>query len=537
MIKERIADADVSGLRPEGDNPFLTRQMWIIVLIALAVRLVTAYNTYVVNLDGCIYIHQARAFHFGMLDQLTACAGRYFSNYPILIAWAYHIFGDWVTAARSVSVLFGTLTMIPLYLLIRRFFDERLTGLIALTFAVMPTLVVRSADVVRGPVYWFFLATGIYLFITGLERGRRRCLALAGLSLILAAWGRIEGAVFIPASLVYLAVSDTDRKLRSALAFLTPVIVVAGVSILGMLFYDESVNDVFRIKEALIRLRVPLWQYERMRGIMAYLAAHPQDPTMGQFLDKARNMIWLIAIGTMLRFMAEAFYYPFFLTSLLGVFGLARRIKKDRRLSYFVLLAASSLLILYVLLIESWVMERRYLVLTILPSFIFYGFGLQRIIDFCRKRLKAKEAIVFGVLALAIMGLTVPKFLGPREADKLIFQEIGELIAGREGNDRVIKIISASPSAGRWASFYANLNYQGAPCPESEIDTLSNPPRNPETLREWLKSLGTEYFIWVERHWPEEAYDFLGEGLGPGWTPLGQFQHPDSGRIILFQAD
>ena len=57
------------------------------------------------------------------------------------------------------------MTLIPLYLLCRRFFDKEMSALTVLVFAVLPVLVVGSAEVVRGPVCWFFLALGLLLFV------------------------------------------------------------------------------------------------------------------------------------------------------------------------------------------------------------------------------------------------------------------------------------------------------------------------------------------------------------------------------------
>lgn len=533
-----MSASDQSPPNPDGPQAVFRLaavQLWSVVAIGFLVRLLVAYNTQVVNPDGCIYIHQARALYFGLYDQLTACADRYFSNYPIFISLVYPLVGDWVTAARTVSVLFGTASLIPIYLLVRRYFDDRLTGLITLTFAVLPTMVVRSADAVRGPVYWFFLCLGVYLVVAALDTRRRWYLPLAGLALIMATWGRIEGAIVIPISVVYLLIDKRRGRLVNSLLLLSPVLAAAAISGVAML-YNQSVSDVFRIHEALERMNVPLWQYERMRGVMADLAAHPDDPTMGEFLDKARNMIWLIAAGTLIRFLAEAFYYPFFLVSLLGLAGMTRRLADDRKWAYLALLAAASVLLFYVLLIESWVMERRYLLLVIIPAFIFYGAGLERIIRFFTNRAKMKESLVYLLIGLAIMGLTVPKYFYPREEDKVIFKEIGRLVAQREKSDRVVRVASISPAAARWSSFYANLNYPGAPCPENQIDTFYFPPRDRADLLKRISDKKAKYFIWVERYWPATAYDYAKDGLGPDWVELGRFTHPDSGLMILYQA-
>jgi len=85
----------------------------------------------------------------------------YLSNYPILIVVAYKIFGDWVVAAKSVSLFFGAITLVPVYLLLKRFFRREITLLATLIFSLIPVFIDKSVDVVRDPVYWFFSLLGL----------------------------------------------------------------------------------------------------------------------------------------------------------------------------------------------------------------------------------------------------------------------------------------------------------------------------------------------------------------------------------------
>ena len=57
---------------------------------------------------------------------------------------------------------FGTAALIPLYLLLRRFFDTQISALCALVFGMLPVFVGSSVDMVREPVCWFFLILGLY---------------------------------------------------------------------------------------------------------------------------------------------------------------------------------------------------------------------------------------------------------------------------------------------------------------------------------------------------------------------------------------
>ena len=94
--------------------------IYLVVLLGLAIRLVAWTNTSVVNPDGTLYIHQAKAIYYGHKEALF-CGYSFIANYPVMIAGVFGIVQDWIFSARLVSLLFGTAALIPLYLLLREF--------------------------------------------------------------------------------------------------------------------------------------------------------------------------------------------------------------------------------------------------------------------------------------------------------------------------------------------------------------------------------------------------------------------------------
>jgi len=176
----------------------------LIILLGFAIRLFSFHYTYIINPDGVLYIHQARAIYYGIKDSILTCSMSYLSNYSILIVLAYKIFGDWVAAAKSVSLFFGTITLIPLYFLLDRFFKKEITVLTTLVFALIPIFVAKSVDVVRDPIYWFFSVLGLYLFVSQIEKRNYLYLILSSLCFLMAAWARIEAILFVLASFIFM---------------------------------------------------------------------------------------------------------------------------------------------------------------------------------------------------------------------------------------------------------------------------------------------------------------------------------------------
>ena len=212
--------------------------------LGLLVRLFVCLNTFIINPDGALYIHQARAMYYGEWEKLTTCYGMsYLSIYPIFVAGAYTIFHDWIVAAKSVSFFFGSITLIPAYLIFRRFFEDKISVLSTLAFSLIPVFVVGSADIIKGPIYWFFLTTGLYLFICQINSNRYRLsLVLSCLSFLLAASARIESVLFIIVSCLFLMVAKHERRIGKSVVFALPVILILVIVFFSSLFLGIPVK-------------------------------------------------------------------------------------------------------------------------------------------------------------------------------------------------------------------------------------------------------------------------------------------------------
>ena len=169
--------------------------IWVIVL-GFVIRLYSFYHSYLFNPDGIKYIQQAKALNFGLYDVLTACYGRV-NSLAFFILAAFKITGDWVVAGKAVSLVFGTAVMVPLYLLLRRFLDKSSACCCLLVFAVHPIFVELSVDILRGPVFWFFLTLGLYLFTCHDQKRYFLFLSLSCAAFLMAFTARLEAIIFI----------------------------------------------------------------------------------------------------------------------------------------------------------------------------------------------------------------------------------------------------------------------------------------------------------------------------------------------------
>ena len=513
----------------------LSREIFFVVLLGFVIRLFACQYTFIVNPDGILYINQAKAMYYGQWENLTSCGLSYLSNYSILIAGAYTIFHNWIIAARSVSFLFGFATLIPLYFLLKRFFDKQVSALGTLIFALVPVLVGRSADVVRGPLCWFFLVLGLSLFISQINKKNHLYLLFSSLSFLMATWARIEAILFFIVSGFYILAVRQEKKIEKLAIFFAPVVIVTMFCISETIIFGVSVNDFHRANEILDKFSGPIVQYRKLETSLTELIIHQRDGILKFFLPEARNCVWLIALGTILNRSLEAFFYPFFLVFAIGLGGIWGRIKKDRRVLYFSLLAISGLVLLYLHTLQRWMIYYRFMAIVIFPCAIFVGFGLEKIIRFLRSRFGLRQSAALSIVSLLILVSALPKNLQPRGADKLVFRQIGELIAEREGNDQAV-VVASSSQIPKWVSFYANLNYKGESCGQLYDNSWGKITNDYGQFVRHLRQRGVRYFLWEETHWPQEKFDFINRLDPKDFTEVGCWHHPSIGRMILFKV-
>ena len=136
------------------------RRHWEILLLFLAfafvLRLLFVLSPGVIHSDGTEYVRQAKQVALGNWS-----AGKSPPLYPLLIAGAQVITRDFEMAGIWVSVIFGTLLVLPLFYLGRAVFNERVGTLSALLAAVHPFLYISAGSILTESSYHFLFATSV----------------------------------------------------------------------------------------------------------------------------------------------------------------------------------------------------------------------------------------------------------------------------------------------------------------------------------------------------------------------------------------
>lgn len=523
QLKARIIDIS--------SNPI----SWI-VLLALAVRIYACLSSHIINPDGIHYFYQGRAIFFGEWDTIAACRMKSISILPVFIASVFAIVRDWITAGRVVSVCFGTATLFPLYFTLKRFMSRSTSLLTVLLYALMPVLVNRSANIVRGPIFWFFLSLGMFYFIRQMDEEKQRSgfrgdLYLSCICLLIATWTRMEGIYAIFVTGAYILIANCQRKMMRFLAFSTPILLILIAGAIGFATVDALAAHHLRLDRLAKELTQFVPVYHALRDHLTELIVQSDDWT-AEFFHHVRTLVWLMPLSIIFNSIWESFFYPYALVYVIGFIGLRQRLKEDRRIGYFLWLSVFSIVVLYIHLLQTWLIHHRFMVILILPSCILVGFGIDNIVRYLQHRFEWSAGKTVKVMIALIVLVALPKALAPRERDKAIFVEAGQIIAQQKDDDQTEPIMGACSTVYEWVYFYAHRNYPGTWCASGLCGKI---PSKYRKLVAKLRKTGTRYLLYEEKKWPKGKFDLMRAPYKTDFDIVGRWRHRDTGDLILFK--
>ena len=513
---------------------FPTRMIFWIVMAGIAIRAFAAFHTYVTNPDGMLYIQQAKAIYHGDWQLAKACAP-FVSNYPFLIAGAYWGFPSWIESARMISVLFGSLTLVPLYFLLRRFADERTSCLCVLLYAFIPFLVGGSADLIRDPVCWFFLVSGCCFFVRQLEtretlQKRLFHLTLSCVLFLMAGWARPEAFLFLIFSCLYTLLHSLLLKdKRYVILCVSSFVVIGLLSIAGMLIFDPSFTAYS--SEASSRASESLPRYSELRAQVGTLADSLDRGVLRSFLLKTRSLIWLVDLGVLIGGSVAGIFYPYVPFFVLGFFGLWAKLRKDPKVVYLFSLAMLGYGLLFFHILQFWYFEHRFLHIVIFPGCILAVFGIDKTIQFFQARVGWKASVTVIVISLYILAFGFGKNIKNREDDKVVFLNIAEYISRQERPGfGFTSVLTGDSSMLKLVPFYVNLHLPTGFCPFYVASSI----KNNEELIQYAKEKDVKYFLWDEKNWSKTQIDIHSNEFRQAFTYLERWYHRECGAIILF---
>ncbi|HSB83773.1 MAG TPA: glycosyltransferase family 39 protein [Nitrosarchaeum sp.] len=204
-------------------NPFLF--LFIIGFIALLMRIYCLPRGIPLDLDAIQYFsYAAKINHIGQFPTQDLAN----NGWPTFLSSFFFFlhsgnFIDYMDLQRYVSVVLSVLTIIPVYLLCRRFFAARYSLFGAILFAFDPKIITNSVLGVTEPLYIFLGIMMLYLFF-GKNKGSVYCsFAIAALFALI----RYEGLLLIvPLSVMFFVRFRKESRI--------PLKLLLGISIFAL---------------------------------------------------------------------------------------------------------------------------------------------------------------------------------------------------------------------------------------------------------------------------------------------------------------
>jgi hypothetical protein len=200
---------------------------------------------------------------------------------PLLILTVTLLTGDAEIAGRIVSIVFGSLVVVPVYLIAERMYGERVAIGVAALVGIHPLLVEYSTTVHAEPTYLTIVLTAIYMSMRAMDNPTLKALFLAGAFYGLAYLVRTEASAYmlVACALLALRVMFNGAQPRAFLFRRLPVMVLGFLLFAGPYVAWLSVQaGQFRI-ESKTSFNLPA-ELLMQHGMSAYEAAYGVGPDL-----------------------------------------------------------------------------------------------------------------------------------------------------------------------------------------------------------------------------------------------------------------
>ncbi len=186
-----------SDLFSSGWSPSLPQVLTGLALFAFLFRFQLVLTTYVYGTDGTTYLlDMNRIMDNGLLTAIREGVSE--PVYPVLLSVLHTLSVDPVSGGYAISLVFGSLSVVILFLIVRELFSFDAALVAALVLIFHPQFVDAHADLKLEATFHFFLLASMYLMYRFLAAERWGYLAGAFLMTVFCVGTRQEGALLMP---------------------------------------------------------------------------------------------------------------------------------------------------------------------------------------------------------------------------------------------------------------------------------------------------------------------------------------------------
>ncbi|HQJ93386.1 MAG TPA: glycosyltransferase family 39 protein [Syntrophorhabdaceae bacterium] len=448
MIKERFK------------NPFIVSIF--LFLFALMLRVYVAFTAGVITPDGVNYIEAAKMIIDGDLRKIVDIS--FINLYPFLIVAFQKIFINWETAGRLVSVVFGSIAVIPFFLLVRGLINERVAFVAALFYCISTRLVDYSSDVLREPVFWCFSIAALYFAWKGITRGNTIFVALASIFMGLSMFTRFEGASFVLIIILWMIWYWMDGAISLKRLLFMAFVFAISLPLVALPFLINLKNSVGKWEFGLVGSKLPQFFVVSDAKDDLELKQEVLNQTTTRFrafYDMASRQKHSVYLSEAVYKFAKSSHLVFFILFLFGVIK-RKYIPHSRGEIPFLIWFTIFFLSIYVYMVKTSYLSTRHGLLLGIPALVWVSIGffelkgrIGHLLSKGSEKLANMSRYANAVLLLIIFIIVLPNALTPSGKDKIELKKAGYYLKklGYSG----AKIIG-EPSLSR-VGFYADAKF------------------------------------------------------------------------------
>jgi 4-amino-4-deoxy-L-arabinose transferase-like glycosyltransferase len=394
---------------------------------------------------------------------------------------------------RLLSLFFGTLTIIPLFYLVKEAIGKKEAILSALLYAFHPYLVTYSGMLLTEATYWGFLILSVYFFWTGLKKEKVWRMALSGCFLGLAYLTRPEGIGYVLVYLIWIVV-DGGLKEKWLKKF-------ASIGVLGLSVFIFVIPYVLYIHQ-----ETGLWLISKkaVGAQSQFLKKSTGEGDSSKGIEKNRPIKRnpeIFGVGrNIVRFLPYVIYhylraYHFSLWLFL-FFGLIR--VRQKIIAYELFL--SSLVLFHLFSLSTFNPSTIRFSVPVIPLSLFWaGEGILEIKRYLEKIRISNPEKVTALFIMVVVLSQLPQSLTPERRSRADQKKVGLWLKQNTPQDAIL--MSNSPIE----AFYADREFTMLP---QGISTPGNPGKSYSEIIKDAKMGGVRYIL-VNRHTHEMNPGFI----------------------------
>ncbi len=485
-------------------------------------------------------IHYAESlFHFMRGNFMEGFSGYWNFFYPFMAIPFGFVSGGAEEGLRVLSLIAGTMVIIPVALVADRLWGRRAAIFAAILTAIHPFLIVSSTSAETSSLYTLFLILFIYFLIVFVLEGGRWNLVGMALAGGLGYLTRPEAQLFILLAVLIVLPGRGGRGLKAGLGRrigrAVVILSVFALTVLPQLLLTHHKTGRWSTgSKASINLSSPLiWQEGLKRE--EYVYSLNQEGTGRRIRETGREnplvVLWRQRSQIASRYagkfingtrrMPELLSSPLLLLLFpLGIFG--RRWERGKKGAELILILAG---LFPFLLYSIFRVQIRYLIPFVPVYLLWCASGCQRMVVWLRENFSVRwwvGAAVLFFIFISLVPFTVRKYSLIRQSYPVYYREVGGWI--RENLGDHVRILAHS---GCPVSYYAGN-------PEATFI----PWVNREGLMNYARRKGYGFLIVDEDYFRNFRPQMKGlvEGISSDYLdPVKRFIKPSGSRIIIYE--